>query len=56
MNEVIIVKKIRELRKSRNLSLEKLGELTGLTKGYLSRIEHSDKAPPIYTLNFEAKA
>jgi len=51
MNEIVIIKKIRELRKSRNLSLEKLAELTGLTKGYLSRIEHSDKAPPIYTLS-----
>jgi transcriptional regulator with XRE-family HTH domain len=56
MNETAIIKKIRELRASRKLSLEKLAELTGLTKGYLSRIEHSDKAPPIYTLNFEAKA
>ncbi len=51
MNETVITKKIKELRTSRNLSLEKLAELTGFTKGYLSRIENSDKAPPIYTLS-----
>ena len=42
---------IRELRKRRKLSLSKLAELTGLTKGYLSRIETSPKPPPIYTLS-----
>jgi transcriptional regulator with XRE-family HTH domain len=51
MNEAVIAKKIKRLRTFRNLSLEKLAELTGLTKGYLSRIENSDKAPPIYTLS-----
>ncbi len=51
MNETAIIKKIKELRTSRNLSLEKLAELTGFTKGYLSRIENADKAPPIYTLS-----
>lgn len=51
MNEAIIIKKIKELRSARNLSLEKLAELTGFTKGYLSRIENSRKAPPIYTLS-----
>jgi transcriptional regulator with XRE-family HTH domain len=51
MNETVIIKKIKELRASRKLSLEKLAELTGFTKGYLSRIENSDKAPPIYTLS-----
>jgi transcriptional regulator with XRE-family HTH domain len=51
MNETVIIKKIKELRASRKLSLDKLAGLTGFTKGYLSRIENSDKAPPIYTLS-----
>jgi transcriptional regulator with XRE-family HTH domain len=36
---------------SKELSLEKLASLTGLTKGYLSRIENSPKPPPIFTLS-----
>ncbi len=51
MNEKVIIDKIKKLRTSRKLSLEKLAQLTGFTKGYHSRIEHSDKAPPIYTLS-----
>ena len=50
VDERRIVEKIREYRLNRGLSLEKLAELTGLTKGYLSRIENSTKAPPIFTL------
>ncbi len=46
-----IASKIHKLRKSKNLSLEKLAKLTGFTRGYLSRIEHSTKPPPIYTLS-----
>jgi transcriptional regulator with XRE-family HTH domain len=51
MNETVIIKKIKEFRASQKLSLGKLADLTGFTKGYLSRIENSDKAPPIYTLS-----
>lgn len=47
----LIGHKIRELRKKKRLTLQKLAELTGLTKGYLSRIENSAKPPPIYTLS-----
>ncbi len=50
MNEKVIIDKIKKLRTSRKLSLRKLAELPEFTKWYLSRIEHSDKAPPIYTL------
>ena len=50
MDERLIVKKIKEFRLNRNISLDKLANLTGLTKGYLSRIENSTKAPPISTL------
>lgn len=51
MKRHLIAKKIQVLRKKKNLSLEKLAKLTGLTKGYLSRIENSLKPPPIYTLS-----
>jgi transcriptional regulator with XRE-family HTH domain len=51
MEEHSVANKIRELRTGRNLSLEKLAKLAGLTKGYLSRIENSPKPPPIYTLS-----
>ena len=51
MGEEIIARNINNLRKKRKITLEKLAELTGLTKGYLSRIERSKKAPPYSTLN-----
>jgi transcriptional regulator with XRE-family HTH domain len=50
MKKYLVGKKIKEFRSGRNLSLEKLADLTGFTKGYLSRIENSPKPPPIYTL------
>ncbi len=51
MDEKIICKNIRKLRKQNQLTLEELARLTGLTKGYLSKVERSDKAPPYSTLN-----
>jgi transcriptional regulator with XRE-family HTH domain len=51
MDEKIICKNIKKLRKKNNLTLEKLADLTGLTKGYLSKVERSEKAPPYSTLN-----
>jgi len=50
MDEKEIVKKIEKLRKSRKMSLGQLATLTGLTKGYLSKIERSNKLPPFSTL------
>lgn len=50
MDEKIICKNIKKLRKQNNLTLEKLAILTGLTKGYLSKVERSEKAPPYSTL------
>ncbi|NOX34707.1 MAG: helix-turn-helix domain-containing protein [Deltaproteobacteria bacterium] len=50
MDEKIICKNIKRLRKQNNLTLEKLANLTGLTKGYLSKVERSKKAPPYSTL------
>ncbi|MCK4248541.1 MAG: helix-turn-helix transcriptional regulator [Candidatus Omnitrophica bacterium] len=38
------------------MTLDKLARLTGLTKGYLSKIERSRKAPPFSTLETIAVA
>ena len=43
--------KIKKLRKLQGLTLQQLSDLTGLSKGYLSKIESSDFAPRIQTLN-----
>lgn len=51
MDEIIICRNIKKLRKQNRLTLEKLAHLTGLTKGYLSKVERSEKAPPYSTLN-----
>ena len=51
MDEDLIARNIKTLRKQREITLEKLSALTGLTKGYLSKIERSRKAPPYSTLN-----
>jgi Predicted transcriptional regulator with C-terminal CBS domains len=48
--------RIKEIRKRDGLSLEKLAELTGFTKGYLSRIENSSKVPPFATVQAIAEA
>jgi transcriptional regulator with XRE-family HTH domain len=51
MDEQTICKNIKNLRKQNHLTLEKLATLTGLTKGYLSKVERSQTAPPYSTLN-----
>jgi transcriptional regulator with XRE-family HTH domain len=50
MDERRIVENIKRMRQSKKMSLEKLAKVAGLTKGYISKIEHSQKAPPISTL------
>ena len=45
-----IGKNIRRIRKRKKLTLVDLANGTGFTKGYLSRVENSDKAPPVSTL------
>jgi transcriptional regulator with XRE-family HTH domain len=50
LDERAICDRIRDFRLMRNMTLDNLASLTGLTKGYLSRIENSGKAPPISTL------
>jgi transcriptional regulator with XRE-family HTH domain len=48
--------KIREARRSKRYTLEQLAQMIGLTKGYLSRIERSDKVPPFATVQLIADA
>ncbi|MAO55280.1 MAG: hypothetical protein CMM61_06260 [Rhodospirillaceae bacterium] len=42
--------KLRQIRKSRKMTLEDLADQTGFTKSYLSKIENSKKTPPIGSL------
>ncbi len=51
MGEELISKNIQSLRKQKGITLQNLADMTGLTKGYLSKIERSEKAPPYSTLN-----
>ena len=51
-----IGKKIRALRSQKKLTLQALAELTNLSKGYLSKIERSNEAPRLPTLQLIAGA
>jgi transcriptional regulator with XRE-family HTH domain len=51
MNEKSISSNIKKIRQQKKMTLQELADLTGLTKGYLSKIERSEKAPPYSTLN-----
>jgi transcriptional regulator with XRE-family HTH domain len=42
--------RLAALRRERAITLERLAEVTGFTKGYLSKIENAKKVPPIGTL------
>lgn len=50
MKESEIGKRIKTLRNEKGLTLEQLALQTGYTKGYLSKVEKSVKAPPVSTL------
>lgn len=41
---------IRKIRKLEKLTLDELAKKCGISKGYLSKVENSDKAPPVSTL------
>lgn len=56
MDEKQITRNIKKIRLEKNLSQEKLAKLSSLTKGYISKIEKSDKAPPLSTLSKIAHA
>lgn len=51
-----ITSKIKQLRALKGMTLEKLAELTGFTKGYLSKVERSPKTPPFATVQLIAEA
>jgi transcriptional regulator with XRE-family HTH domain len=51
MDEKSISESIKNLRTTRQLTLQDLADRTGLTKGYLSKVERSKKAPPYSTLS-----
>ena len=41
---------LREVRQSKNLTLEELAKMTRMSKGHLSRIERQETEPTISTL------
>lgn len=45
-----IARRIRQLRLDKGWTLEKLADVTGLSKSYLSQVENGAKNPPISTL------
>ena len=50
MDEKLIAENIKNIRLGRQLTISQLAKLSGLTKGYISKIENSGKAPPYSTL------
>lgn len=54
--EAEIGKRIKTFRKTQKITLDKLAQQTGYSKGYLSKLEKSDKAPPVATLETIARA
>ncbi len=54
--EAEIGKRIKALRAERGITLEHLAQQTGFSKGYLSKVEKSKKAPPVSTLGNIARA
>lgn len=56
VEETELGKNIQNHRVNKGLTLQELAERTGFSKGYLSKIENSEKAPPVSTLINIAKA
>jgi transcriptional regulator with XRE-family HTH domain len=54
--EAEIGKRIKAFRTDKGLTLEQLAGQTGFTKGYLSKVEKSEKSPPVSTLGIIARA
>ena len=51
MDESLIAKTIKAIRRKRKISLQKLSSISGLSPGYLCKVEKSEKAPPLSTLS-----
>jgi transcriptional regulator with XRE-family HTH domain len=56
VSEVNIGEKVKELRESRNISLRRLSEITGLSKTTLSDLENGVKNPSFETVEKIARA
>lgn len=56
MTEELIGKNIKLLRKKKGFTLQELEDLTGLSSGYISKIERSKKSPPYSTVSKLATA
>ena len=41
---------IRGIRKEKNITLRRLAEMTGISRGHLSRIENGETMPTILTI------
>ncbi|HOJ52081.1 MAG TPA: XRE family transcriptional regulator [Syntrophales bacterium] len=54
-NEAEIGRRIKKLRTEKGITLDELSSMTGFSKGYLSRVEKSEKAPPVSTLGRVAR-
>ena len=50
-----IGKRIKSFRTKKGFTLEQLAGQTGFTKGYLSKVEKSEKSPPVSTLGIIAR-
>ncbi|MGC8494476.1 MAG: helix-turn-helix domain-containing protein [Syntrophobacteraceae bacterium] len=50
IDETQIGRRIKAFRTDKGITLEQLAGMTGFSKGYLSKVEKSDKAPPVSTL------
>ena len=53
--EAEIGTRIRQYRLQNDFTLQELADRTGYSKGYLSKVEKSDKAPPVATLSVIAR-
>ena len=53
--EADIGKRIRQYRRQKDYTLQELADRTGFSKGYLSKVEKSQKAPPVATLSVIAR-
>jgi len=53
--ETEIGKRIRQYRLQKNFTLQELADKSGYSKGYLSKVEKSGKAPPVATLSVIAR-
>lgn len=41
---------LKQVREEKNMSLQRLSQLTGMSKGHLSRIENGETMPTILTI------